>query len=111
MDSNTSILLSGEMALRRQLDVTANNIANMDTVGFKREAPVFRTFVEKVEDSPVPAKDARKVSFVLDYGTVHDLTAGGYKPTGNPLDFMINGAGYFGVRTADGTVAYTRNGH
>lgn len=111
MDSNSSILLSGEMALRRQLEVTANNIANMDTTGFKREAPVFQAYVDKIDDSPVPANEAKRVNYVLDYGTVHDLTAGSFKPTGNPLDFMINGMGYFGVRTGEGGIAYTRNGH
>lgn len=111
MDSNTSILLSGEMALRRQLEVTANNIANMDTTGFKREAPVFQSYVEQSKDAPVPAKGAKQVNYVLDYGNVHDLTQGAYKPTGNSLDFMINGRGYFGVRGGDGEIGYTRNGN
>src|SRR3546814_20121123 len=46
MDVQSYVLLSHEMALRRRLDVTANNIANMNTTGFKRESPVFRSYVE-----------------------------------------------------------------
>lgn len=111
MDVKSGILLSGEVALRRQLDVTANNIANMNTTGFKREAPIFHSYVEKMKDVPVPAQGSKIANYVLDYGTTHDTTEGAFKPTGNPFDFMINGSGYFGIQTSDGTVAYTRNGH
>jgi flagellar basal-body rod protein FlgF len=111
MDVKSTVLLSGEMALRRRLDVVANNIANMNTTGFKREAPVFHSYVEKMKDAPVPAAGARQLSYVLDYGTVHDTSAGAFKATGNPFDFMINGEGYFAVQLADGGTAYTRNGH
>ena len=111
MDVKSTILLSGEVALQRQLDVTANNIANMNTTGFKREAPVFHQYVENLKDVPVPTSGAKVANYVLDYGTTHDITEGAFKATGSPFDFMINGAGYFGIRMADGTIAYTRNGH
>lgn len=111
MDVKQTILLSGEVALRRRVDVIANNIANMNTVGFKREAPVFHSYVDKMDDVSASPTGGKLVNYVLDYGTTHDLAEGGFKPTGNPFDFMINGAGYFGVRLADGSTAYTRNGH
>ncbi|WP_216073706.1 flagellar basal body protein, partial [Acinetobacter baumannii] len=65
MDISSYVLLSQETALRRRMDVAANNLANMNTVGFKREQPVFREYVEKTDSAVKPAK---QTSFVLDYG-------------------------------------------
>lgn len=108
MDVSTYVLLSHEQALRRRLDVTANNMANTSTIGFKREQPVFREMVERMD---VPAKEGRAVSFVLDRGAVHDARAGAFEATGNPLDVAITGPGYLAVTTADGATAYTRAGN
>ncbi|MCA3256177.1 MAG: flagellar biosynthesis protein FlgF, partial [Alphaproteobacteria bacterium] len=47
MDLPNTVLLSQSMALRRQLDITANNLANADTPGFRRESPVFREFIQR----------------------------------------------------------------
>lgn len=107
MDISSYVLLSQEQALRRRLDVTANNLANMNTVGFKREQPVFREYVEKTDSTVKPAK---QTSFVLDYGAVHDISAGAFQVTGNPLDVMIDGPGYLAVEAPDGGTAYTRAG-
>lgn len=108
MDVSSYVLLSHEQALRRRLDVTANNMANSSTVGFKREQPLFHEYVEQTEEAPV--EDAKKTSFVLDYGAVHDTTQGAFQATGNPLDVMVDGPGYLNVETPGGGVAYTRAG-
>lgn len=108
MDVSSYVLLSHEQALRRRLDVTANNMANSSTVGFKREQPLFHEYVEKTREAPI--EDAKKTSFVLDYGAIHDVTQGAFQATGNPLDVMIDGPGYLNVETADGGIAYTRAG-
>lgn len=108
MDVSSYVLLSHEQALRRRLDVVANNMANSSTVGFRREQPVFREYVEEGAENAVDA--ARNVSFVLDYGAVHDTRAGAFQTTGNPLDVMIDGAGYLAVEAPGGGVAYTRAG-
>lgn len=108
MDVSAYVLLSHEQALRRRLDVVANNMANASTVGFKREQPLFHEYVEKTDEAPVD--DAKATSFVLDYGAVHDMAQGAFQPTGNPLDVMIDGPGYLSVQTAEGGVAYTRAG-
>jgi len=108
MDVSSFVLLSHEQALRRQMDITANNMANANTVGFKREQALFHEYVEQVQQAPVA--DARKTSFVLDYGAIHDTRQGAFQATGNPLDVMIEGPGYLNVQNADGTVAYTRAG-
>lgn len=109
MDVSSYVLLSHEQALRRKLDVAANNMANMSTAGFKREQPVFRDYVEHGSDAMIP--DARNTSFVLDFGQVHDAAQGSFEATGNPLDVMIDGPGYLAVETAEGGTAYTRAGY
>jgi len=110
MDISSYVLLSQEQALRRRLDVAANNMANMNTAGFKREQPLFHEYVEK-SDTGVPATGAKNTSYVLDYGAVHDASAGAFQPTGNPLDLMIDGPGYFAVEAPGGGTAYTRAGY
>jgi flagellar basal-body rod protein FlgF len=89
------------------MDVAANNMANTSTVGFKREQPVFHEFVKKGEGA---VDAAREVSFVLDYGAVHDTRAGAFQVTGNALDVMIDGPGYLTVEAPGGGMAYTRAG-
>lgn len=108
MDISSYVLLSHEQALQRRLDVTANNMANTSTVGFKREQPVFHEYVEHGGDASVPSADT--TSYVLDYGATHDTGMGVFQPTGNPLDVMIDGPGYFGVEAPGGGTAYTRAG-
>ncbi|MFV0623253.1 flagellar hook-basal body complex protein [Sphingomonas sp. ac-8] len=109
MDISSYVLLSHEQALRRKLDVAANNMANMSTAGFKREQPVFREYVERADQAMVP--DAKKTSFVLDFGQVHDTASGSFEATSNPLDVMIDGPGYLAVETPAGGTAYTRAGY
>lgn len=109
MDISSYVLLSHEQALRRRLDVAANNMANMSTTGFKREQPVFREYVERGAEASVEA--AKNTSFVLDYGVVHDTAAGSFEPTGNALDVMIEGPGYLPVETPGGGAGYTRAGN
>jgi flagellar basal-body rod protein FlgF len=108
MDVSSFVLLSHEQALRRQMDITANNMANANTVGFKREQALFHEYVEEVQQAPI--EDARKTSFVLDFGAIHDTRQGAFQSTGNRLDVMIDGPGYLNVETPDGGVAYTRAG-
>ena len=108
MDSSSYILLSQQQTLRRQMDITANNMANTSTVGFKREQAVFHEYVKRTEDGAVP--DANGLSFVLDYRAIHDTSAGAFQPTGNPLDVMIDGPGYLAVELDGGETGYTRAG-
>lgn len=64
MDVSSYVLLSHEQALRRRLDVAANNMANISTVGFKREQPVFHDYVEHADQAVT--EDAKTTAFVLD---------------------------------------------
>ncbi|CAN5417173.1 flagellar basal-body rod protein FlgF [soil metagenome] len=109
MDISSYVLLSQEQALKRRLDVVSNNMANSSTAGFRSEQPVFHEQVENTREASVD--DARPISFVLDYRPVHDTAHGAYEPTGNPLDAMIDGPGYFAVEAPGGGTAYTRAGY
>lgn len=107
MENTGYIALSAQSALRRQMDVIANNIANMNTSAYKAEEMLFVEHLQKSrgQERIGPAK----LAFVRDIALVRDLADGPVKNTGNPLDFALRGDGYFVVQTEDGD-RYTRNG-
>ncbi len=98
--------LSRQVALARELDVVANNIANMDTTGYKADGSLFE---EYLNSSARAAGGGGQVSFVLDRGVWHDMSQGPLSHTGNPLDVAIDGQAFLAVQTPRG-VRYTRNG-
>ncbi|WP_207456787.1 flagellar basal-body rod protein FlgF [Azospirillum sp. SYSU D00513] len=102
MENPIYVALSRQMTLRRQLDVISNNVANMNTTGFKQQRMLFTEFVER------PGLH-EKVSFVQDRAVVRDLSTGHLAQTGNPLDLALTGNGYFTVDTVNGP-RYTRAG-
>ncbi|MCG5243702.1 flagellar basal-body rod protein FlgF [Azospirillum doebereinerae] len=103
MENSIYVALSRQMSLQRQLDVTSNNIANMNTTGYKNQRMLFTEFLEK------PGLH-EKVSFVQDRAVVRDLSVGAMTQTGNPMDLALTGHGYFTVDTASGP-RYTRAGN
>jgi len=109
MDNTLLVGLSRQVALSRELDVVANNIANMNTAGFKADGSIFEEFLSPTARGSSPVLADRKVSFVQDRGTWHDLSAGAFERTGNPLDVAIDGRGFLVVNTPRGE-RYTRNG-
>lgn len=102
------IALSHQTALRRRMDVVANNIANMNTTAFKAEQPLFAEYL--IRSRGGESILGEKLSFVHDLATVRDTAEGAFQTTGNPLDVAIHGEGYFAVETPEGE-QYTRNGH
>jgi flagellar basal-body rod protein FlgF len=92
------------MALRRQLDIVANNVANASTPAFKGERMIFAEFL-----GGRSGVGNGRLSFVHDIGTERDTRQGPMTQTGNPLDLAIQGDGYFTVQTPLGA-RYTRNG-
>lgn len=107
MENSLYIALSRQGALRRQMDITANNIANMNTTGFKAQHPVFAEYLVRNRDDRGALGGT--LAFVRDVATVRDTSAGPIQQTGNPLDVAIEGDGYFVVDGPDGPL-YTRNG-
>jgi flagellar basal-body rod protein FlgF len=109
MENALLIGLSRQVALSRELDVVANNIANLNTRGYKSDGAVFEQFIGKTARSDdMPGRD-RRVSFVRDRATWIDMSQGALERTGNPLDVGIVGKGFLAVQTANGE-RYTRNG-
>lgn len=103
MDNSTSIALSSQLALQRQMDVIANNIANLSTPAYKGEEMLFNEYLARVPGGA-------PLSFVQDAGTARDMRQGPLAKTDNPLDIALQGKGYLEIQTPDGT-RYTRNGH
>jgi flagellar basal-body rod protein FlgF len=101
--------LSRQMSLSNQIDIIANNIANIDTTGFKADSAAFSEYLGSgASDGDFAGKDSR-VSFVQDRGTWIDFSTGAMQHTGDPLDVAIDGKGFFVVQTPRGQ-RYTRNG-
>ena len=108
MDTLNYVALSHQMALQRQMSVIANNVANMNTAGYKREDALFQSHLEQMKSAPT--RTARPVAFVIDQGMTRDLEQGEFTLTDDPLNAAINGDGFFTVLTPEGETAYTRNG-
>lgn len=108
MENTSYIALSRQDALRRELDIIANNVANANTAGYNGEKALFRDYLERV-DSNEKLSTGRKMSFVQGIGTYRDTREGPMSPTGNALDLAIQGEGYFTIDTPLGP-RYTRNG-
>lgn len=102
MESPVYVLLSQQEALQRQMDIVAQNIANVNTTGYKSNDVLFEDFLVKPD---------KKFShhMVLDRATLRNTTQGALTRTDNPLDIAITGQGYFAVQTPQGT-QYTRQG-
>jgi flagellar basal-body rod protein FlgF len=109
MDNPGYIVLSQQTALTKQMDVIANNLANVNTPGYRSETMLFNEFLGKATNPGLSGTGAR-ISFVGLGGTLPDTRPGPLEPTSNPLDFGIQGSGYFVVNTPDGP-RYTRAGH
>lgn len=109
MDTKILVSLSHQVAMRRQMDIIANNIANMNTTAYKRESIMFNEYLSEVKGS-LP-NDFKQVSFVQEQGVARQMTNGELVTTSNPFDVALEGPGMFKVRMANGDIAYTRNGH
>ncbi len=107
MENTLYIALSRQTSLWRQLDMVANNLANVNTAGYKGVQPHFTEFVSKSKTDEKLLDD--RLSFVHDFGIVRDFTEGAFSATDNPFDLAIHGDSYFVVDTPEG-VRYTRNG-
>jgi flagellar basal-body rod protein FlgF len=110
MENTLLVGLSRQMVLERQLDVVANNVANVNTNGFKADQSLFEEYLNSNAHEDNFKSSDRRVSYVQDRGTYRDFSQGPLQTTGNPLDVAINGGGYFAVQTAAGE-RYTRDGN
>lgn len=102
MENAGYIALSRQMVLRREMDVIANNMANINTPAYKGQSMLFVEYLETSDSG-------EKMSFVQDVALVRNLTEGQMTTTENPLDLAIAGEAYFEIDTPTGP-RYTRNG-
>lgn len=110
MENASLVGLSRQVALRRELDVISNNVANMNTSGFKAEQMAFGEYLmPKAREDTFERRSDRTLSFVEDVATWHDQSAGSIQTTGGETDVAIDGEGFFVVEGGGGT-RYTRNG-
>lgn len=112
------IAKTGLDAQQTQIDVIANNLANVGTNGFKRSRAVFEDLVYQTLRQP-GAQSTQQTQLpsglqigtgVRVVGTSRVHTQGNLQQTGNALDVAIQGQGFFQVQLPDGTTAYTRDG-
>jgi flagellar basal-body rod protein FlgF len=101
--------VSSQVALQRELDVIANNMANVSTTGFKGRSSRFQEYLMPVASADSFTRPDRRVSYVIDQGTTLDLNQGPIEQTGNPLDIAVKGSAFIAVQ-AGGGERYTRNG-
>ncbi|MFZ8933572.1 MAG: flagellar basal-body rod protein FlgF [Bacteriovoracaceae bacterium] len=116
--------LSGALAQQRNVETIANNVANANTAGFKKDLLTFKEHLTQFEkgyseDINLPHKEWAPEDFYKSYGAEHgfvkvdgsytNFEQGQLTPTGAPLDLAINGKGFFEVLTPNG-IRYTRRG-
>jgi flagellar basal-body rod protein FlgF len=97
------IAATGARAVMRQQEVTANNLANVSTTGYRAAQAQFRAL--PVFGGAVPSNAYSTIQ-----GDSASLASGPITQTGRNLDVAVNGAGWIAVQAADGSTAYTRNG-
>jgi flagellar basal-body rod protein FlgF len=108
MENATTIALSRLVAQARAMDVTATNIANAATTGFRRERMIFADFLVR-EPGALPGGE-RELTYAADRSTYRDRQPGTFSHTGDALDLAISGDGYFTVQGRNGP-RLTRAGH
>jgi len=107
---------SGMTAQQLNVDVIANNLANVNTAGYKKERVAFKDLLyETISRANVLQGSGAPINLQVGHGVapvavVPTYTLGNLENTDNPLDFAINGEGFFTVRDANGNLAYTRDG-
>jgi len=109
---------TGMNAEQANIDNIANNLANVNTTGFKKTRVEFEDLVYQRTTVPgTPTSPATQAPVGLEVGlgtrpvaTARDFSPGNLTSTGNPLDIAIQGAGFLQVQMPDGTIGYTRAG-
>lgn len=121
---NIWVPLSGQIAQQRKVETIANNVANANTIGFKKDQVVFKEHLTALtrgsDDIHIPRKEFSPQDFYHTQGAENAMVAvdgsftvfeqGQLQPTNNPLDLGLQGEGFFEVLTPTG-VRFTRRGN
>lgn len=122
--SNIWVPLSGQIAQQRKVETIANNVANANTVGFKKDQLVFKehltALTKGMDDIDIPRKEFSPADFYHTQGAENAMVAidgsftifeqGQFVNTENPLDIALKGEGFLEVLTPNG-VRFTRRGN
>jgi len=109
-------LTSGMLTQQRKIDISSNNISNLNTAGYKKEQAVTTTFgnllINKLKQDGIyeeatPINSVTMIRAMEENNTIH--SQGSLEETGSATDFAIMGAGFFNVNV-NGNTFYTRNG-
>ena len=100
MDNINYIALSRQMALWKQMDTVSNNMANMNTAGFKQDDTLFSSYLVQTADAQ--GIGSAPLYFTEDFGTFQNFAEGAFEETGNVFDVAIQGDGFFCVETPAG---------
>ena len=109
---------TGMKAQQLRIDVTSNNLANVNTTGFKRSRAEFSDLLYQTMRAPgsestqgvVVPNGLQVGQGVRTVGTARDLSVGETVTTSSPTDLMVRGAGYFQIIQPNGDIAFTRDG-
>jgi flagellar basal-body rod protein FlgF len=101
MQNGLYVALSAQVALEQRLETIADNIANMNTVGYRATGVSFESEIAKAGDA--------RLSYASSGSDFISRRLGGLIKTDNTLDFAVQGDGWFGIQTPQGP-AYTRDG-
>lgn len=109
---------TGMIAQQTQIDVTTNNIANVNTIGYKKQRAEFADLMyQTMEHAGTSTSNNTQSPTGIQIGlgtrptaVAKMFTQGNFKETGNNLDIAVAGQGFFQIQQPDGTIAYSRNG-
>jgi flagellar basal-body rod protein FlgF len=108
MDITTSLAASRLVAQQRAMDITANNIANANTPGYRTERVQFSDWIDQQPGTASPP-GGHTLTYTQDRATYRESQAGSLTHTSNPFDLALSGDGYFTVNTPNGP-RLTRDG-
>ena len=105
MENSIYLGLSRQVTLRTNMDIIANNVANMNTTGYRGQNTLFTEYLSdpRGQDDPM--------SFVNDKGQYQITEPGSLRQTGSQLDVAVVGPGFIGVQAPGGDIEYTRDGN
>jgi flagellar basal-body rod protein FlgF/flagellar basal-body rod protein FlgG len=110
MDSGFYAACTGLLAKTDALELTANNMANSSTTGYKRQMEFYRSLEASTGSHSLSSVNKAVNDYGVLGGTAVDMKSGEFEKTGNDLDLAMEGSGFFTVKTPAG-IRYTRNGN
>jgi len=110
MNSGIYPAVSGSLAAMRKLDVISNNLANINTPGYKRDKLTFEGLLAGGVNPPAVPQSMTADPILQKENIYIDYASGPTSQSGNPLDLALDGDGFFAITTPEGT-AYTRQGN